>query len=156
MAEELGWRAPADLLAGDEPAPMPRADAAEIYELHARVCEAIADGKRLLIINELRDGPRTVGEVVAALEIPQANASGGVHRSDAVRPGPDERRHRPRVRGRHPPRSVILIRVLVTAWLLALTGILLAYSYWGWALLTLAGAVANIAWAYRVWRATRR
>ncbi len=70
MAEELGWRAPADLLAGDEPAPMPRADAAEIYELHARVCEAIADAKRLLIINELSDGPRTVGEVVAALEIP--------------------------------------------------------------------------------------
>ena len=43
------------------------------------------------------------------------------------------------------PRGVILIRVLVTAWLLALTGILLAYGYWGWALLTLAGAVANIA-----------
>ncbi len=57
---------------------------------------------------------------------------------------------------RRHPRSVILIRVLVTAWLLALTGILLAYSYWGLALLTLAGAVANIAWAYRVWRATRR
>ena len=35
-------------------------------------------------------------------------------------------------------RGVILIRVLVTAWLLALTGILLAYGYWGWALLTLA------------------
>ena len=45
---------------------------------------------------------------------------------------------------RRHPRSVILIRVLVTAWLLALTGILLAYGYWGWALLTLAGAVANI------------
>ncbi len=57
---------------------------------------------------------------------------------------------------RRHPRSVILIRVLVTAWLLALTGILLAYSYWGWALLTIAGAMANIAWAYRVWRATRR
>jgi hypothetical protein len=42
---------------------------------------------------------------------------------------------------------VILIRLLVTAWLLALTGILLAYGYWGWAPLTLAGAVANIAWA---------
>jgi hypothetical protein len=54
------------------------------------------------------------------------------------------------------PRSVILIRVLVTAWLLALTGILLAYSYWGWALLTLAGAVANIVWAYVVYRATMR
>ena len=50
-------------------------DAAEIYELHARVCKAIADGKRLLIINELRDGPRAVGELVSALGIPQANAS---------------------------------------------------------------------------------
>ena len=54
------------------------------------------------------------------------------------------------------PRSVILIRVLVTAWLLALTGILLAYGYWGWALLTLAGAVANVVWAYLVYRATMR
>jgi DNA-binding transcriptional ArsR family regulator len=52
-----------------------RADASEIYELYARVCKAIADGKRLLIINELRDGPRTVGELAAALGIPQANAS---------------------------------------------------------------------------------
>ena len=57
---------------------------------------------------------------------------------------------------RRHPRSVILIRVLVTAWLLALTGILLAYGYWGWALVTLAGAAANIAWAYRVYRATQR
>ena len=55
--------------------------------------------------------------------------------------------------GRH-TRSVIVIHVLVTAWLLALTGILLAYGHWGWALLTLAGAVANSLWAYRVWRAT--
>ena len=54
---------------------MPPADAGEIYELYARVCKAIADGKRLLIINELRDGPRTVGELVAALGIPQANVS---------------------------------------------------------------------------------
>jgi hypothetical protein len=54
------------------------------------------------------------------------------------------------------PRSVILIRVLVTAWLLALTGILLAYGYWGWALLTLAAAVANSVLAYRVFRATKR
>jgi hypothetical protein len=40
-------------------------------------------------------------------------------------------------------------------WLLALTGILLAYGYWGWALLTLAGAVANIALAYRTYRVSR-
>jgi CHASE2 domain-containing sensor protein len=54
------------------------------------------------------------------------------------------------------PRSVILIRVVVTAWLLALTGILLAYGYWGWALVTVAGAVVNGVWAYRVYRATMR
>jgi len=58
-----------------------------------------------------------------------------------------DRRHR---------RGVILIRMLVTAWLLALTGILLADGYWGWALLTLAGAMANSMLAYRVFRATRR
>ena len=57
---------------------------------------------------------------------------------------------------RRHPRGVILIRVVVTAWLLALSGILLAYGYWGWALVTLAGAAANIAWAYRVYRATLR
>ena len=57
---------------------------------------------------------------------------------------------------RRHPRGVILIRVLVAAWLFGLTGILLGYGYWGWALLTLAGAVANIVLAYRVWRATRR
>ncbi len=57
---------------------------------------------------------------------------------------------------RRHPRGVILIRALVTVWLLALTGILLAYGYWGWALLTLAGAVANSVLAYGVFRATRR
>ena len=53
-------------------------------------------------------------------------------------------------------RSVIVIRVLVTAWLLALTGILLAAGYWGWALLTLAGAVANAVLGYRVFRSSPR
>jgi hypothetical protein len=57
--------------------------------------------------------------------------------------------------GRH-SRAVIIIRVLVTAWLLAATGILLARGYWGWALLTLAGAVANAVLAYRVFRTTMR
>jgi hypothetical protein len=57
---------------------------------------------------------------------------------------------------RRHPRAVILIRVLVTVWLLALTGILLADGYWGWALLTLAGAVANSLLAYRVSRTATR
>lgn len=55
---------------------------------------------------------------------------------------------------RRHPRRAILIRVLVTAWLLALTGILLADGYWGWALVTTAGAVANAVLAYRVFRAS--
>ena len=57
---------------------------------------------------------------------------------------------------RRHPRPVIVIRLLVTAWLLAATGILLAYGYWPWALVTVAGATANIVWAYRVYRATMR
>ena len=51
------------------------ATAAEISELHARVCKALADPTRLLIINELREGPRPVGEIAAALGISSANAS---------------------------------------------------------------------------------
>lgn len=54
---------------------MARIDPAEIYELHARVCKAIADPKRLLIINELRDGPRSVGDIALALGFSQPNTS---------------------------------------------------------------------------------
>jgi len=52
-----------------------RETALEIHELHARICKAIADPKRLLIINELRDGPMTVGELSDALGISQSNCS---------------------------------------------------------------------------------
>lgn len=54
---------------------MDRAEANEIYELHARICKAIADPKRLLIINELRDGTMSVGDLCRALDISQTNAS---------------------------------------------------------------------------------
>jgi ArsR family transcriptional regulator len=54
---------------------MTRADAAEIYQLHARICQALADPKRLLIINELRSGSRSVGELAASLELSQPNTS---------------------------------------------------------------------------------
>ena len=47
----------------------------ELHDLHARICKAIADPKRLLIINELRDGPLTVGDIAENLEISQSNAS---------------------------------------------------------------------------------
>ena len=54
---------------------MARLDAAEINELHARVCKGLADPKRLLIINELRDGPKAVGDIASALQISQPNVS---------------------------------------------------------------------------------
>lgn len=54
---------------------MARTDAAAISELHARVCKALADPTRLLIINELRDGPRPVGDLAEALGIAQPNIS---------------------------------------------------------------------------------
>lgn len=54
---------------------MDRETSLEIHELHARLCKAIADPKRLLIINELRNGPLTVGELSASLEISQSNCS---------------------------------------------------------------------------------
>lgn len=54
---------------------MSRDDVREIYELHARVCKAIADPKRLLIINELRDGARSVGEIADELGLSQPNTS---------------------------------------------------------------------------------
>lgn len=47
----------------------------EIHDLHARICKAIADPKRLLIINELRNGPMTVNEIAEALELSQSNTS---------------------------------------------------------------------------------
>jgi hypothetical protein len=50
------------------------------------------------------------------------------------------------------PRSAITIRLVVGIWLILLTVILLAKGYWGWALLTGAGAVANLGLAWLVYR----
>lgn len=54
---------------------MDRQVAAELHELHARVCKAIADPKRLLIINELRDQELSVGDLCEALDVSQSNVS---------------------------------------------------------------------------------
>ncbi|MHB8246523.1 MAG: ArsR/SmtB family transcription factor [Acidimicrobiales bacterium] len=48
---------------------------AEAVALHARLCQALADPKRLLLIYELNDGPRTVGQLCEALGLPQSNVS---------------------------------------------------------------------------------
>ena len=56
---------------------------------------------------------------------------------------------------RHPYLSVS-IRMLAGIWLVVLTAILLAYGYWGWAILTAAGAVANLWIGCLVWLRTDR
>lgn len=47
----------------------------ELYKMKAELCKTFADAKRLRIIDELRGGEKTVGELVKLLEIPQAVVS---------------------------------------------------------------------------------
>ncbi len=54
---------------------MSRADVKEMYALHARLCKAIADPKRLLILDALRDGERSVGDIADELGLSQSNTS---------------------------------------------------------------------------------
>lgn len=43
----------------------------EIVRLHAQICKALSDPSRLLIIVELRQGPRTVGELARSIHASQ-------------------------------------------------------------------------------------
>ncbi len=47
----------------------------EFYQLHAHLCRALAHPTRLLIIDELRDGPRSVSELVELIGLRQSNLS---------------------------------------------------------------------------------
>ncbi len=47
----------------------------ELYQLKAEMCKSFADPKRLMIIEELRNGEKTVTELVKSTEIPQAVVS---------------------------------------------------------------------------------
>ncbi|NHZ70941.1 MAG: metalloregulator ArsR/SmtB family transcription factor [Proteobacteria bacterium] len=47
----------------------------ELYQLHASVCKGFADPKRLILINALRDGERSVTELCELTGITQTNAS---------------------------------------------------------------------------------
>lgn len=48
---------------------------AELCQLHASFCHALADANRLLIIEALRDGPCTISDLVAMLDITQSTVS---------------------------------------------------------------------------------
>lgn len=47
----------------------------EIYEIHASICQCLANPKRLEIINMLRDGEMTATEIAEKIGISGANAS---------------------------------------------------------------------------------
>lgn len=47
----------------------------EFADLHAHICKGLADPKRLLILNALRDGERSVSDLCDELDLPQANVS---------------------------------------------------------------------------------
>ena len=48
---------------------------AEIQLLHAQICQAIADPTRILLLYQLAEGPRNVGELAAALNLNQPTVS---------------------------------------------------------------------------------
>jgi DNA-binding transcriptional ArsR family regulator len=54
---------------------MPRPPESEIRELHAQICQALADPTRILLLYALVDGPRNVGELAAELKLGQPNVS---------------------------------------------------------------------------------
>lgn len=47
----------------------------ELYALHASICQTLANPRRLAIIDHLRAGEKSVGELMEAMEIGQANLS---------------------------------------------------------------------------------
>lgn len=47
----------------------------EVNLLHSRICYALADPKRILILYVLSDGSKCVNEMVEALDLPQSTVS---------------------------------------------------------------------------------
>jgi len=47
----------------------------ELFELQAETCKVLANPKRLEILYALRDGEKTVGDLVEILGVPKANVS---------------------------------------------------------------------------------
>lgn len=47
----------------------------EVNLLHANICQALADPKRILILYSLDEGPKTVTEITETLDVPQPTVS---------------------------------------------------------------------------------
>jgi len=50
-------------------------DTLERYRLHAEVCKVLTDPKRLMLLDTLRGGERSVGELAVAIGVTLPNAS---------------------------------------------------------------------------------
>ncbi len=59
---------------GDEKS-MTRPQESEIRELHAQICQALADPTRILLLYALAEGPKNVGELAEELALSQPNVS---------------------------------------------------------------------------------
>ena len=46
-----------------------------LYGLHARILKVLANPRRLMILDQLHSGEKTVSEIVGLLELPQATVS---------------------------------------------------------------------------------
>jgi len=47
----------------------------EILKMQSEICKSFSDYKRLMIVHLLREGEKSVGEIVASTGLPQANVS---------------------------------------------------------------------------------
>ncbi len=54
---------------------MKRPNTQELREMHATLCQALADPTRIALLYELGNGPKHVNEFVNALNLPQATVS---------------------------------------------------------------------------------
>lgn len=61
----------------------------EVFRRQAELCKSLADAKRLMILNGLKDGPKSVSELAEIAGLKQSNASqhiGVLRRAGVIRP----------------------------------------------------------------------
>ena len=54
---------------------MPDPGIIELFRLQAEICKTLSDPNRLMLLHELREGERSVGQLVSKLALPQSNVS---------------------------------------------------------------------------------
>ena len=54
---------------------IPKSTTKRLYEMHAQVCKVLANAKRIEVIDLLREGEKTAGELIEKMGISKANLS---------------------------------------------------------------------------------